>query len=109
MICTCCNQTKPDYHFLSRFGKATSVTRFFFVNPDFSPTQCWACNGDYRCLGCGVIQDASQFRVGGRFCIACKNAGIYQVLPEAYAFRDAVASGSSLTASDELESAENHA
>jgi hypothetical protein len=89
MICSKCGQTKSDYHFYSRLGKTFRVTRFFFINPDFSPLQCWECNGDYRCLGCGEVKNASQFRVGGRFCHTCKEAGIYKVLTEAYALPEA--------------------
>ncbi len=82
VICSCCGQDKPAYHFYSPYGKTTNVTRFFFVNSAFSTTRCWECNGGYRCLYCGVVQDANQFRVGGRRCIGCKNAGISKMVAE---------------------------
>jgi len=96
MICTCCNIDKSEYDFYSRFGKSFNVTRFFFVNPEFSVLKCWTCNGPYRCLGCGETKPASAFRVGGRFCCTCKSAGIYRVLPEAYAPNNTVVDDGSL-------------
>lgn len=104
IVCSCCGQDKPAYHFYSRLGKTFNVTRFFFVSPTFSVTQCWNCNGDYRCLGCGEIKVATEFRVGGRFRNDCKTAGIYETLAEAYAPKRTVASADSLDAENALES-----
>ncbi len=84
MKCTNCGQIKPTYHFYMQRGISTAVTKFFFINPEWHPNRCWVCNGNYRCLGCGLEKGADQFRVGGRICHTCKSAGIYKVLPELY-------------------------
>ena len=103
--CSCCGQAKTEYNFFN--GKLNRETRYFITNPDWTPKHCFTCNGPYRCLGCGVVQDASQFRIGGRFCHHCKEAGVYRVRTEVYARNEAVASVDSLDAVKTLESGEN--
>ncbi len=83
MKCTKCGVDKHAYNFYLHRGKSTSVTHFFFTNPDAKDTQCWECNGAYRCICCGIEQPANQFRVGGRICTTCKTLGKYTVLAEA--------------------------
>lgn len=71
--CKCCNQNKPDYHFFSFRG---TYLKDFFANPLALNGNCFECNGPYKCICCGIVQDANQFRVNGRICITCKSNGI---------------------------------
>lgn len=102
IICSCCGQDKTPYNYFN--GKRGREMRYFITNPAWSTTRCFQCNGDYRCLGCGVVQDASQFRVGGRFCQSCKDAGIYLVSAEVYARKAEEPSGDTFDAENAPES-----
>ena len=73
MKCETCGQTKDDYHF---FKHRNRYDREFFLNIQPETDICWECAGPYRCIGCGEIKDASEFRVCGRLCADCKEVGI---------------------------------
>lgn len=102
VICSCCGQDKTAYNFFN--GKRGREMRVFIVNPNWSTSRCFECNGDYRCLGCLQVQPASQFRVGGRFCQSCKDAGIYKVSAEVYARKVEEPSGDTFNTENVLES-----
>ncbi len=69
MKCTKCGLEKPNFHFILLWN---IHTKEFFVNPDADSSQCYDCNGPYRCIICNQVKEASEFRVGGRVCHACK-------------------------------------
>ena len=71
MKCTQCQQDKSIYNFFNFRGK---YNRTFFTRPiEEISGLCFDCAGPYRCLSCGAIQDASEFRLQGRYCHACKS------------------------------------
>jgi len=76
IICVKCGQDKPAYHFFSFRGNYASE---FFANPQSMNGQCFECNGPYKCIYCGVVQPADQFRVQGRVCLSCKTTGIHNI------------------------------
>lgn len=75
MICKHCGETKPDYEF---FKPRNKYDKAFFLDTVPDGDVCWTCGGDYKCIGCGVVQPASAFRVMGRLCYTCKDAGIHR-------------------------------
>ncbi len=88
MKCRKCGQDKLDYHFFAFKGW---YVKEFFANPLSLSGQCFDCNGPYKCLKCGEVKPASDFRIGGRVCVACKNPQIINGAPVENAF--AVLSG----------------
>lgn len=103
MKCPKCEQEKPDYHFFAFRG---NYLKDFFANPLTLIGQCFDCNGPYKCVYCGVVQDASEFRVGGRVCNTCKSVGIHNVAPVAEARNDQHSTNDTLDAANALESGE---
>lgn len=85
MKCSKCGQVKPDYQFFSFRGNYLNE---FFANPLTLNGQCFDCNAPYKCICCGVIQDADQFRVQGRTCKTCKDSGILRPSRVTGAFSD---------------------
>lgn len=83
MKCVKCGQAKDDYEFFSFRG---NYLKEFFANPLTLTGQCFDCNAPYKCICCGIVQDANQFRVNGRICETCKTAGIHRPSPVADAF-----------------------
>jgi len=59
---------------------------------------------EYDMLGMQRPVSLSEFRVGGRFCNTCKDAGIHSTLAEVFASKGAVAYGDSLDAENSAES-----
>lgn len=72
MVCKVCGVDKDPYHFFNYSGK---YDRKFFVT-GWQPGVCWECAAPYRCINCGQIQDADQYRVMGRICKTCKASGM---------------------------------
>ena len=68
IICRVCGEDKPPYHFFKPRGK---YNKAFFADGIPDGHTCWDCAGDYRCLGCGHVKPAYQFRIQGRFCVDC--------------------------------------
>lgn len=101
MKCSNCGQVKPDYHFFSFRGKYDSA---FFANPQALNGQCWGCNAPYRCISCGNVQTADQFRIHGRICVTCKTVGISKVAPVEDEFLAPLAYEDSLDAENSVES-----
>jgi hypothetical protein len=100
MKCPKCEQVKPDYHFFSFRG---NYIKDFFANPQALNGQCFDCNGPYKCICCGVVQESTQFRVNGRICDTCKNAGIYRPSRLTDAFTGSFAYEDSLDAENSAE------
>jgi hypothetical protein len=73
MICPICGETKPDYHFFKHRNK---YDKTFFANGIPKVDICWACGSSYKCVGCQQVKPHTEFRVGGRFCVDCRTAGI---------------------------------
>lgn len=69
MICGVCGAEKSDYDFFKYRNKYDTE---FFLNTVPKVDTCWTCAGDYRCIKCHEVKEASKFRVGGRICTDCK-------------------------------------
>lgn len=72
IVCKVCGDDKPAYHYFKHAGKYTQD--FFTTELGYTPGVCWECAGDYRCITCHEVKPASEFRVQGRICTACKTA-----------------------------------
>lgn len=78
IICSVCGEDKPPYHF-TLFHRMSAEDKAFFVNArrdeqgNLRNDVCWSCNGGYRCLQCGNVFPAEDFRVQGRYCKHCKS------------------------------------
>lgn len=70
--CHVCGEDKPRYHFFSPRGR---YNKEFFANGVPDGHTCWDCGGDYKCLGCGEVKPAHQFRIQGRYCADCLKDG----------------------------------
>lgn len=82
MKCTVCNTNKPNYHFFNFRGKYNRD--FFAQGIPQSSTVCFACAGDYRCLGCGEVKPHTEFRVQGRFCKQCREQSNLKFLSDKF-------------------------
>lgn len=77
MICEICGEDKLPYHFV--IIDSSNEDKTFFVsayrNDKNQPVKdvCWECNGPYKCLQCGQVKPAGEYRVGGRYCKVCKS------------------------------------
>lgn len=76
MVCSVCGRDLPPYNF-TQFRMTDDVDRRFFASArrdkhGFVEGVCWECNGPYRCLQCGEVKPASEFRLQGRYCKDCK-------------------------------------
>jgi len=69
MKCLTCGFDKTPYHFFSFRGR---YTKAFFANPQAKHGNCFECNGPYKCIQCGEVKHALNFRIGGRICDTCK-------------------------------------
>lgn len=72
IICKECGTDKPAYHYFKHSGKYTQD--FFTTELGYTNGVCFDCAGDYRCITCHEVKPASEFRVQGRICKACKTA-----------------------------------
>lgn len=70
--CKVCGVDKDPYHYFKHAGKYTQD--FFTTELGYTPGVCWTCAGPYKCVVCEQVKDASEFRVQGRICMACKTA-----------------------------------
>lgn len=70
IICKVCGQDKDAYHYFKHAGKYTQD--FFTTEPGYTPGVCFSCAGPYRCVVCEEIKPASEYRLQGRVCKACK-------------------------------------
>lgn len=73
LICKVCGRDLPLYNF---FKFAGTYDRTFWVN--FPPLElqnhiCFECAAPYRCIECGEIKGASEFRIQGQVCKTCKS------------------------------------
>lgn len=69
--CMKCGQDYPPYYFFSPRGK---YNKTFFASGIPLSHVCWYCAAPYRCVQCGEIREASEFRVMGRICNHCKTS-----------------------------------
>lgn len=74
IICDTCGRDLPPSHFYLHFGNKDHGGFFITEKALHSNNTCFECAAPYRCLGCHKIKPASEFRIGGRFCKACKKA-----------------------------------
>jgi len=72
LICSVCGEAKPPYHF---FNYRNKYDRDFFIHIPARSDVCWDCAGPYRCIYCQEIRPAWAFRIQGRVCTNCKEAG----------------------------------
>jgi hypothetical protein len=72
IVCKECGADKPAYHFFKHSGKYTQD--FFTTELGYTNGVCFDCAGDYRCITCHEVKPASEFRVQGRICKACKGS-----------------------------------
>lgn len=78
IICAICGEDKQPHHF-TLFHRLSAEDEAFFINArrdvrnNYRNDVCWECNGGYRCLECGNVFPASDFRVQGRYCKHCKS------------------------------------
>lgn len=70
--CKVCGVDKDPYHYFKHAGKYTQD--FFTTELGYTPGVCWECAGDYRCITCHEVKPASEFRIQGRICNACKGS-----------------------------------
>lgn len=70
MICRKCGADKPPYNY---FNPRNKFNTEFFVNPPDGKT-CFDCGGDYKCITCGEVKPASEYRCQGRICKGCKHS-----------------------------------
>lgn len=70
IICAVCGEDKSPYHYFKHSGKYTQD--FFTTELGYTPGVCWECAGPYRCVVCEEVKPASEYRVQGRVCTACK-------------------------------------
>lgn len=82
IICDTCGRDLPPSHFYWHRGSKDHGGFFITDKARYSNKTCFECAAPYKCLGCGEIKPASEFRIGGRYCIACRNAGINHVTRE---------------------------
>lgn len=74
MICKGCNHNKSNYHFFNFRNNYKVAKSTFFTRPiDEIDRLCFDCAAPYRCLGCGAVKGASEFRLQGRYCLDCRN------------------------------------
>lgn len=75
MKCPQCQNERSNYSFYSFRGNQHVAKSQFFTRPieDINGA-CFDCAGPYRCLTCGEVKDASEFRLQGRICHSCKSA-----------------------------------
>lgn len=72
IVCKVCGQDKPAYHYFKHSGVYSQD--FFTTQAGYTSGVCFGCAGDYRCVVCHQIKPASDYRVQGRVCAACKTA-----------------------------------
>lgn len=73
MICRMCGEDKPPYEFFKPRGK---YNKAFFAAGTPDGHTCWDCGGPYKCLGCGQVKPAADYRIQGRFCSDCRFEGL---------------------------------
>lgn len=74
IICKVCGVDKDPFHYFKHSGKYTQD--FFTTELGYTPGVCFECAGDYRCITCHEVKPASEFRVQGRICKACKGSKV---------------------------------
>lgn len=72
IVCAVCGEDKPAYHYFKHSGKYTQD--FFTTEAGYTNGVCFDCAGPYKCISCGQIKPASEYRLQGRVCSECKNA-----------------------------------
>ncbi len=72
IICKVCGQDKPPVHFFKHSGKYNQD--FFTTELGYTPGVCFECASPYRCIVCHEVKPASDYRIQGRVCMACKTA-----------------------------------
>lgn len=72
IVCAVCGEDKPHYNFFHFTGKYDES--FFTRQRSAKSNVCFACGGPYRCIYCGDVKDASEYRVQGRVCKSCRVA-----------------------------------
>ena len=74
MKCVVCGEIKDDYQFFKFRNKFNK--EFFHAGIPQTDGVCWHCAAPYKCVGCGEVKAADQFRIGGRYCVDCRTVGI---------------------------------
>lgn len=70
IICSVCGEDKSPYHYFKHSGKYNQD--FFTTELGYTNGVCFDCAGPYRCIMCGQIKPASDYRLQGRICTSCK-------------------------------------
>lgn len=72
IVCKVCGQDKPRYHYFHHSGVYNKS--FFTTQEGFTSGVCFDCASPYRCVSCGQVKPASEYRVQGRVCLECREA-----------------------------------
>lgn len=78
MICRVCNRDLPLVHFYRHLrGKEDYLPNTGYFVSEYSLARsndvCFECASPYRCVECGEIKPAAEYRLQGRMCKACKS------------------------------------
>lgn len=73
MICKVCGRDLPLYHFFKFSGVDDKSFWLHYPAPELQNHICFECAAPYKCIECGEYKDASEFRIQGMICKACKS------------------------------------